>query len=122
MKIYNHQSHINHLIKERTVMQTITKYLALLMLCLSVQFINAQDTIPAIKNKKNIEMLEKVKITIQNEEKEYLKKAVEAINERLQKGEITEEEAKVLKKEAAEKAALNIQNRIAIVDNKNSAF
>lgn len=99
-------------------MQTITKYLVLAVLCLNVHLINAQDTIPAIKNKKNIEMLERVKVTIKNEEREYLKKEVEAINLRLEKGEITNEEAQDLKQAAAKKHALNIENRIAIVDNK----
>ena len=99
-------------------MQTITKYLALVVLCLHVQFINAQDTIPVIKNSKNIEMLERVKITINNEEREALKKEVEAINTKLENGEISNEDAEGLKKEAAKIAALNIENRIAIVDNK----
>lgn len=99
-------------------MQKITKYLALVVLCLNVQLINAQDTIPAIKNKKNIDMLERVKVTIENEERQFLKKEVEAINSRLESNEISSEEAEVLKKEAAISAALNIENRIAIVDNK----
>ena len=99
-------------------MQTITKYLALVVLCLNVQFINAQDTIPAIKNKANIDMLEKVKETIKNEERAYLKREVEAINLRLKKKEITQEEAEILKLEAAKIAALNIENRLGILDNK----
>ncbi|MBJ6366566.1 hypothetical protein [Snuella sedimenti] len=99
-------------------MQTITKYLVLLALGLSVQLIQAQDTIPAIKNRKNIEMLEEVKFTIEKEERDYLKKEVEAINKRLGAGEITNEEAEKLKMEVAKVAALNIENRIAIVDNK----
>jgi len=108
--------------KKRTVMQTITKYLALAVLCLNAHLINAQDTIPAIKNKKNIEMLERVKTTIENEEREHLKTEVEAINLRLNNGEIIETTATKLKKEAAKKAALNIENRIAIVDNKIEMF
>jgi len=99
-------------------MQTITKYLALAVLCLHVQFISAQDSIPSLKNSKNIEMLERVKVTIENEERGFLKKEVEAINSRLENAEITEEEAKTLKMRAAKIAALNIENRIAIVDNK----
>ncbi len=103
-------------------MQTITKYLALVVLCLNVQFINAQDTIPSIKNSKNIEMLEKVKMTIKNEERKFLKKEIETINDRFDNGEITFEESEMLKKEAAKIAALNIQNRTAIVDNKIALF
>ena len=103
-------------------MQTITKCLVLIALCFSVQLINAQDTIPAVKNKKNIEMLEKVKETIIQEEKQYLKEKVEAINNRLEKAEITNTEAQTLKKEAAKIHAQNIENRIAIVDNKIALF
>ncbi len=103
-------------------MQTITKYLALIVLCLNVQFINAQDTIPAIKNKKNIDMLEKVKETIIEEEKKYLKEMIQSINIKIDQQEITNEEAEKLKKEAAKKHALNIDNRIAIVDNKIELF
>tara|TARA_R110002050_G_scaffold94765_3_gene197330 strand:- start:64964 stop:66025 length:1062 start_codon:yes stop_codon:yes gene_type:complete len=99
-------------------MQTITKYLVVLILSLNAHLINAQDSIPAIKNSKNIEMLEKVRITIQKEERSYLKEAIIAINKRLEKNEITFEAAENLKKEAAKKHALNIENRIAIVDNK----
>ena len=36
-------------------MQTITKYLALVVLCLNVQLINAQDTIQNVNNKHKIE-------------------------------------------------------------------
>lgn len=99
-------------------MQTIIKYVVLAVLCFHVQLINAQDSIPPLKNRKNIEMLERVKVTIEKEEREFLKKEVEAINSRLEEGKITEEEVKVLKMEAAKTAALNIENRIAIVDNK----
>ncbi len=99
-------------------MQTITKYLVPIVLFLSVQLINAQDSIPAVKNSKNIEMLNKVKVTIENEEREALKKEVEAINKRLESKEITHAEADVLKNEVAKIAALNIENQIAIIDNK----
>ncbi|MBU3821380.1 hypothetical protein KO566_04850 [Flavobacteriaceae bacterium XHP0103] len=103
-------------------MQTITKNLVLLALFVSVQLISAQDTIPAIKNKGNIEMLEKGKAVIEQEEKEALKKEIEAINKKLEENKITAEEAEELKMEAAKKAALNIENRIAIADNKIELF
>ncbi|GAA3635440.1 hypothetical protein [Flavivirga jejuensis] len=99
-------------------MQIITKYLALAVLCVSVQLINAQDTIPAIKNEKNIKMLRHLKTVIEKEEKDFLKIEVEAINKRLNNGEITAEEAQELKMKAAKLAALNIENRIGIIDNK----
>lgn len=99
-------------------MQTITMYLALAALCLSVQLINGQDTIQKPNNKDKIEALLKVKEQIQNEEREFLKVEVEAINKRLENGAITSAEAEILKKEAAKKRALNIENRIAIIDNK----
>ena len=53
-----------------------------------------------------------------NEEKDALKAEVEAINRRLDDGEITAEEAERQKLDAAEKHALNIENRVAIIDNK----
>tara|TARA_R110002073_G_scaffold148335_3_gene301403 strand:- start:23 stop:1039 length:1017 start_codon:yes stop_codon:yes gene_type:complete len=76
---------------------------------------NAQE--PATKSE-SIDMLIKLKKTIEQEEREALKTKVEAINQRLDKGEISQNEANLLKKEAAEKHALNIENRIAIIDNK----
>lgn len=99
-------------------MQTITKNLVLLALILSMQFIHAQDTIPPTNNQKNIELLEQTKAYIQEEEKQRLKIEVEAINKKLDNKDITLQEAENLKMDAAKKAALNIENRIAIVDNK----
>ncbi len=96
-------------------MQTITKYLALIMLSLSVQIANAQET---TVNQDNIKLLEEKKETIKTSERELLKTEVEGINLRLEKGEITQEEAEALKKKHAEKRALNIENRIAIIDNQ----
>ncbi|WP_299338232.1 hypothetical protein [uncultured Psychroserpens sp.] len=107
-------------------MNTITKYVVLLTLCFIVSNVNAQETekdsttttIPYRENGFRIDKLELLKKTIQEEEREFLKKEVEFINQRLDKGEITKEEAEQLKKEAAQKRALNIENRLAIVDNK----
>lgn len=99
-------------------MQTITKLLALLVLVLSVQCIDAQDTIQTSNNTYKIEELKKLKEAIKDEEREFLKVEVEAINLRFEKGEITEAEADILKKEVAKKRALNIENRIAIINNK----
>ncbi len=98
-------------------MQTITKYLILFILSLNVHLITAQDSIP----KPNSEEINKLKKAIQRveiEEKEYLKAEVEAIDERLKNGEITQEEAQDLKMQMAKKRALNIENRTAILNNK----
>ena len=99
-------------------MQTFTKYLALIVLCVSMQLINAQDTIQNVNNKDKIETLKEIKARIKNEEREFLKVEVEAINGRLEKGELSNEEANILKKEVAKKRALNIENRITIINNK----
>ena len=99
-------------------METITKVIALIVLSLSVQFIQAQDTIQNTNNEKKIAYLNNLKDQINEEERNFLKEEVEAINVRLEKGEITNLEADILKKEAAKKRALNIENRIAILENK----
>ena len=96
-------------------MQTITKYLALIMLSLSVQFSNSQV---ATEIEDSVKLLEEKKETIKNSEKDLLKVEIEEINLQLEKGEITEDEAEDLKIKYAEKRALNIENRLAIVDNK----
>ncbi|TXE06157.1 hypothetical protein FUA26_14350 [Seonamhaeicola algicola] len=99
-------------------MQTITHYVVFITLCLSVQLINAQDTINNLNNALKIEALKKTKAQIEKEERAFLKAEVEAINVRLDNNEITNEQAEVLKKEAAKKRALNIENRISIINNK----
>tara|TARA_R110002049_G_scaffold37208_1_gene117506 strand:+ start:70253 stop:71266 length:1014 start_codon:yes stop_codon:yes gene_type:complete len=87
-----------------------------------VQIINAQDSIPKINNQEKIDSLKTFKETIKNQERDFLKAEVEAINLRVDNGEITNEEATVLKKESAKKRALNIENRISIVNNKISLY
>lgn len=108
-------------------MNTITKTVVILILCLMTSTITAQeqekepvikDTIPYQENGFKINRLEDAKTAITNEERELLKQTVEAINQRLEKGEITTEEAENLKKEAALKHAANIEDRIAIIDAK----
>ena len=98
-------------------MQTITKYLVLLILSLSITQLHAQEETKSV-NKQKIEYLENLKQRIKNNERELLKAKVETINQRLDKGEISQTEANRLKKEAAKKHALNIENKIAIIDNK----
>lgn len=99
-------------------MNTITKFLVPIILCLCVNVIKAQDTLQSQQVNQKIEYLKRAieKVTI--EEKAQLKLEVKAINERLEKKEITPNEAEELKQQAAKKRALNIENRIAILENK----
>ena len=95
-------------------MKRITIYFAILLFSIQFQPLQAQTDSIAVK----IEQLEREKEKIISEEKAALKKAVEEINLRLEKKEINWEEAEQLKAEAAKKHALNIENRVAIIDNK----
>jgi hypothetical protein len=70
-----------------------------------------------IDNSEKIELLEQRKEQLISEEKDALKKAVIEINERLDKGEITVQEADEQKMAVADKHALNIKNKSAIIDN-----
>ncbi|WP_397363633.1 hypothetical protein [Olleya sp. R77988] len=92
-------------------MQTITRHLVYLFLLVAVSQVNAQqqDSIPKI---------EELKEVIKTQEKEALKLEVDAINDQLEADKITFEEAEQLKKAAAEKRALNIENRTAIAVNR----
>ncbi|WP_250434825.1 hypothetical protein [Hanstruepera flava] len=94
-------------------MQIITKTLVFIIFLVTVQLNYAQE-----KNEDKIEALIEQKKIIKAEEKSRLKEAVEAINKRLDDGEITLEEAARRKNEQAEKHALNIENRLAIIDNR----
>ena len=97
-------------------MNTITKIVVLAVLCLIMGTSQAQDTLQKTKSQLKIEGLEKYKAIISDEEKAALKTEVETINQRLENKEITQAEAEVLKQEMAKKRALNIENRMAIVD------
>lgn len=99
-------------------MNTITKLVVLGMLYLFVGHLNAQDINQKMNNQTKIESLNNIKEIIQKEEREALKNEVEAINQRLDNGEITKEDAEKQKQDAAQKRALNIENRIAIIDNR----
>jgi len=107
-------------------MNTITKHVVLLVLCLILGQVHAQEQVKdSTKTETNpfkVERLMGLKKTIETEEREYLKLEVEAINKRLKEGSITIEKADELKKEAAQKRALNIESRIAIVDRKIDLF
>lgn len=95
-------------------MQNFTKFLVVIALVFAGQQMTAQETI----NQDQIDRLKAQREYIENSEKDALKREVEAINERLDNDEISLEEATQLKKELAEKHALNIENRLAIIDNR----
>lgn len=95
-------------------MKTIITYVILLAMALYAQVLVAQNEAAEAK----IEILKLKKKEIVTQEKQALKKEVERINERLVKDEITMDEATALKEEAAKKHALNIENSLAIIDNK----
>ncbi|MCC8360097.1 PorT family protein [Salinimicrobium sediminilitoris] len=95
-------------------MKNIT-FLMLLTLC---SFVVNPAVAQEKTNSEKIEQLEKQKEQIIAEEKEALKLEVEAINRRAQAKEIDWEEAEKMKGEAARKHAMNIQNRVAIIDNQ----
>ena len=99
-------------------MQTITKFIVLLIIATMSMPLLAQESEQELENSSKIELLEKQRERIKEEERELLKAEVEAINQRLERGEISQNEADRLKKKAAEKRAKNIENRLAIVDNK----
>lgn len=94
------------------------KRILLISLLISQVFLSqqlfAQETEKSSEQNKEIKQKKEQVI---KEEKEALKKEVLAINTRLNKGEISEEEATELKVTAAEIHALNIENKIAIIDN-----
>ena len=94
-------------------MNKISTYLAILATLLCMHVLCAQEE----HFQEKIEALEQQKIRIQEEEREALKKEVAAINKKLDNGDITAEEAQTQKEEAAQKHALNIENRLAIVTN-----
>lgn len=98
-------------------MKTIIINLSILLCVLVAQGVQAQINIQVNSDiDLKIENLEKQKNQVQQSEKEKLKKEVEAINQRLNENEIGEQEAEALKKAAAEKRALNIENQLDIID------
>jgi len=98
-------------------MKTIIISLSILLSTLVAQNMQAQINIQVNSDiDLKIENLEKQKNQVQQSEKEKLKKEVEAINQRLNENEIGEQEAEALKKAAAEKRALNIENQLDIID------
>ncbi|APY08867.1 hypothetical protein BWZ20_11385 [Winogradskyella sp. J14-2] len=103
-------------------MSTITRLLVYAIISVTFGTIQAQEKVKDSLEKTSvdykIEALEELKVKIEKEEREYLKAEIESINERQDAKQITAAEAEDLKKVAAEKRAANIENRLAIVDNK----
>lgn len=97
-------------------MQNFTKLLIFIALLFSATLLEAQESDQ--DNKERIETLKTYKKQVQKEERELLKAQVELISKQLESGKITESEAERLKSEAATKHAKNIENRVAILDNK----
>lgn len=93
-------------------MKLITSLVLLLLLAFPLHGIGQTTT------QEKLTDLEKQKEKITLQEKNALKEEVRAINDKLTLGEITEEEAQLLKEEVAKKRAMNIENRLAIIDNK----
>ena len=95
-------------------MRSITFYLLVSLMSFVSQNLAGQDE----KQKEKIELLQRLKDKIPKQEKEALKFEIEDINKRVQENNITEVEARILKEEVAKKRALNIENRISIIDNR----
>ena len=117
-------------------MNTFTRILIPLVISLLCTISNAQTTEQndskkdsteiessreAYKNEQ-IEKLNKQKVNVENQEREYLKEDIEKINARLDSGAITAEMAEQLKKEAAEKRAANIADKLAIIDKQIAIY
>jgi len=96
-------------------MRTIVIYLVVLFVSFAVQNVSAQEN---KDYQQKVEQLNKRKERINDQEKEALKIEVEEINKRYEKNQISYEESKDLKESAAKKRALNIENRIAIIENE----
>ena len=93
-------------------MTTAAKFTLVFIFCLLAQNLMAQS-----EQQQKIDSLRQQKELVTIQEKEALKKEVEAIVIRQKNGEISMEEAQELKEKAARKRALNIENKLAILDN-----
>lgn len=102
--------------QKQNIMKTITIFLSLLIFTFAMQFSQAQEESETEKT----ERITQQKEQIIAEERAALKKTVEGINQRLERNEVTREEANTLKEAAAKKHALNIENRIAILENESA--
>lgn len=87
--------------------------------------LKGKDTIDEVRQDyidEQIQKLIELKLKVEEQEREYLKKDIENINRRLDKKEISAGEAETLKKEAATKRAKNIEDKIAIIDKKIAIY
>lgn len=94
-------------------MKTIITYCTVLFLSLSLTTYAQEET-----RAEKIQRLEQQKKEIITEEKQALKEKVELINQQLESKKIDWEQAGKLKEVAAKEHALNIKNRIAIIENE----
>lgn len=94
-------------------MRTITRQLLIGVFLLAGLALSAQEGY-----QEKVANLEKQKEQITLQEKEALKEEVKTITTRFERGELTEAQAQQLKEEAAKKRALNIEDRLAIIDNQ----
>lgn len=102
-------------------MKTITMYLCMVFLCVSFTMygqdknntsVQQQDSTAIKKEWKKKYLAERLRV-ITLDEKSLLRNAIERINEELEKGKISAEEAEKQKKKAALLAAANIEYRMA---------
>ena len=94
-------------------MRKITTFLVLLIILLAQDALAQSNT-----SERRIKKLQDQREKVEEQEKKALKQEVKDINNRLDRGTITYKEAQILKEEAAKRRALNIENRISIIDNK----
>ena len=87
--------------------------LVICLACFNTVLLKAQENY-----QQKIEALQEEKAAVTREEKKALEQEVESINDRLDRGQLSDEEARELKEAAARKRALNIENRVAILDNR----
>ena len=115
-------------------MNTITRLLVYGIITMSLTALPAQvrQDSTKVENSTNdarqdyineqIQKLIELKAKVEEQEKQYLKQDIEAINKRLDNKEISAEEAENLKKEAATKRAKNIEDKLAIIDKKIAIY
>lgn len=89
------------------------KFVAVFLIAMAVQSVVGQENYIS-----KVERLKNQKSLISNQEKDALKVEIEAINRRLERNELSDSEAQLLKEEAAKKRALNIENRLSIIDSE----
>ena len=96
----------------------LTKFFVGAVLCLIVTKTSAQDSLQVSGKQAEIARYESYKTQVEIKEKDALKLEIEAINEQLESNTITASEAEKMKMQAAEKRALNIKNKVAIIENQ----